>query len=246
MDLDNGTPAWKARYSLDQLFERRNIIGSRSFLREFFHQHIEEGNVFQHDWIQYEKALPIRDYAQIIFYGDPSFKNTKASDFKAIVAVGKTKPNHGAKLHILFAWVRKASINAMVQTFYDAFDQYKDYAQYYIEANMLQDLLFADEFVIEGERRGYQIPIRLDRQKKPDKATRIENLSPLFERGYIKFAEHLRNDHDTQTLIDQLLAFPDGHDDGPDALEGATNKIQLQSKSSNFTPRLGKYTKKPR
>jgi predicted phage terminase large subunit-like protein len=236
-----GQPAWKERYSTQQLLEKMATAGYRASRREFFHEHIEEGLVFKHTWVQWRKRIAYGKYTELVMYGDPSFKNTKDSDYKAWVLVGKRPKEQGGGIDILKAWVRQASIINMVQFSYEVYDLIGNHARYYIEANMLQDL-FLDAFVEEGHRRGYQLPIRGDKEKKPDKFSRIENLSPLFERGHFWFAEEERQNPDMQTLISQLLAFPTGsNDDGPDALEGATQKLQRAARSTQSTARMGKF-----
>jgi predicted phage terminase large subunit-like protein len=52
------------------------------------------------------------------------------------------------------------------------------------------------------------------------KETRVAGLSPLMERGKIRF---IRGHSDQELLVEQLLYFPSKtlHDDGPDALAAA-------------------------
>jgi predicted phage terminase large subunit-like protein len=243
-----GQPAWIERYTAEQLLGKMATAGYRASRREFFHEHIEEGLVFKHTWVQWRTAATFAQYTDLVLYGDPSFKNTKDSDYKAWVLVGKRPKELGGGIDILKAWVRQASIINMVQFAYDMYEYIGAQARYYIETNMLQDL-FLDAFIEEGHTRGYQLPIRGDKEKKPDKFTRIENLSPLFERGHFYFAESERQSPDMQTLIAQLLAFPTGsHDDGPDALEGATQKLQRSERASRSVSRFGsfKYSNKYR
>lgn len=231
---NNGQPAWKERYTLDMLNARIEKMGYRASRREYFHEHVQEGLIFQNDWIQYAK--PPEDFDEIITYCDPSFKDTKKSDYKAIVTVGRSK----SKLYVLGAWVRQASITAMVKAHYDIYEVLGAQSRYYIEANMLQSL-FLDDFDEEADRAGYHVPIRADKRKKPDKFTRIENLSPLFERGKVFFNEQKKNTPDMQMLVTQLLAFGSAaHDDGPDALEGAVSLIQRGSRRM-IEPRMGKF-----
>lgn len=233
---ENGTPAWKERYTAAALMEKMERMGYRSSRREFFHEHIEEGLVFRNEWIAWRKPLPFSHYTDIEVYCDPSFKNTKMSDYKAIVMVGKA----GTRIDVLRAWVRQASIASMVAVFYDLYDEFGSHARYSMEANFLQDLLM-DEFSTTAEARGYSVPVRADKRSKPDKYTRIENLSPLFERGVIGFNENERSNPDMQTLVQQILAFPFGHDDAPDALEGGVFLLQSRDRSTNFRPRTGRY-----
>ena len=235
-DFNNGQPAWK-RYTLDDLRQKFEGMPYRSVRREYFHEHIEEGIIFRNEWIRWGKIPKVKDCDGIVLYGDPSFKNTKDSDYKALVEV-RLK---GSQLYIAWAWVRQATVSAMVTAFYDRYDVVGNACQYFIEANMLQDM-FLDEFKREGDRRGYQLPIRGDQEKKIDKFTRVENMTPLFERNFVTFNEAERQSPDMQTLIQQILAFGSGaNDDGPDALQGAVAKLQKQHRRTDFKPRYGNY-----
>jgi len=231
----NGEPAWKERYTRLHITGRMEIMGTRSALREYFHEHIEEGNIFKHEWVHWGKCPKVRDLEAIEVYTDPSFKDTKDNDYKAVVAVGKLR----GKYYVLRAWVRQASINAMVKKNYEFFEEYNSFARYRMEANFIQDLLMKD-FDDEAATAGFHLPLRADKRDKPNKETRVENMSPLMERGLLIFNQDERSTPDMQTLVDQLLAFPTGHDDGPDAMEGAIWYLNRQDKQSKFQPRMGK------
>lgn len=238
-DHIQGRPAWKERYTTQMLVDKMNKMGYRSARREYFHEHHEEGNVFKKEWVEYCKPKPFKHYKSLITYCDPSYKETEKGDFKAIITIG----SDGNKHDILDIWVKRASTKAMVDVFYDRYDTYESYSRYYMEANFLQDLLL-DEFTKEGEARNKHIPIRGDKRSKPNKYLRIENMSPLFERGLIRISEDIRQSPDTVEFLDQLLGFPYGHDDGPDALEGGLYYTARTSRSSGFTPRTGKFSNK--
>lgn len=108
----------------------------------------------------------------------------------------------------------------------------------------MQDLLL-DDFTTEGLSRGGQMPIRGDKRSKGNKEMRIENLQPLFSRGLVRFNERERSNPDMQTFLQQLLGFPYGHDDGPDAFEGAVYKLQKRNRANKSgEPRMGKYRRK--
>lgn len=237
----SGQPAWKERYSIEDIRNKMKLMGMRSSLREYFHEHIEEGNVFKHEWIEWASCpRNLHDYETIEIYCDPSFKGSKDNDYKAIVAVGKAKAGARHPYYIIKVWLRQASVAAMVKTFYDFFGRFEQFARYRMEANFIQDLLLKD-FDAEAAVQGFHIPLSPDKRDKPDKITRVENLSPLFERGLVAFNEDERSSPDMQTLIEQLLAFPTGHDDGPDAVEGAIYYLNRAESRSKFTPRLGKF-----
>lgn len=233
-------PAWKERYTMAVLQDKLEKMPSHSRQREYFHRHVEKGLVFKQEWIHYVKPRP--KYDQIVFYGDPSFKDTNNADYKAIVGIG----SHKGKIDVLEIWVRRTSISNMVKKYYDFHEQYGSSATYWIEANMLQEM-FLQEFDAEAEERGHYLPIRGDKTKKPDKVTRIMNLEPIFQRAVIRFIKALQGSPDMEQFLIQLLGFPSGaNDDAPDALEGAVIKINKQTSSSNFRPRMGSHKKSRR
>jgi len=213
-------------YYLETLKKSTDEQGEISFAREYLNNPIEEGAVFKPEWMRYTKILPLKEYVKIIAYTDPSFKSTKANDYKATMLVGKTKEGY---YHVLKAYAGQCSVAEMVAWHYDiemwiARKKGRKPPRYYMEANFIQDLLLK-EFKDEGVARGgRQIPITPDKRKKPDKYSRIETMQPLFERGFVMFNEEERDSEGLKILIDQLLATEKGsrlHDDAPDALESA-------------------------
>ena len=220
-----GNPSW-GYYSREDIQAMRDEQGEISFAREYLNNPIEEGAVFKPEWMRYTKILPLKEYVKIIAYTDPSFKSTKANDYKATMLVGKTKEGY---YHVLKAYAGQCSVAEMVAWHYDIeiwIERKKGRKppRYYMEANFIQDLLLK-EFKDEGiARGGRQIPITPDKRKKPDKYSRIETMQPLFERGFVLFNEEERESEGLKILIDQLLATEKGsrlHDDAPDALESA-------------------------
>jgi predicted phage terminase large subunit-like protein len=234
-DDPDSKPAWK-RYTRKMLKDKMEVMGYRAARREYFHEHHEEGNVFKREMITYGKVRKRDQYTRIVTYCDPSWKDN--GDFKAIITVG----SRAGRTDILDIWLRKASTGAMIGHFYDVYEVYENYSMYYMEANFMQDLIL-DEFTAEGEARNHQLPIRGDKRAKPNKEVRIENMEPLWERGLIKINERLRDTPDCQEFVSQLLGFPYGHDDGPDALEGGLFYTQRATRAAAFTPRSGNYTR---
>jgi len=236
----NSDVTWKEKWSRKEVQDLEDFMGYRSFQKEYMNNPITEGAVFRHDWIRWKKILPLHKYDHLIAYCDPSFKSSSQSDYKAIKVWGKS----GTELHNLKNFVRQCSVAEMVRWFYDLHESLPENAvcDYYIEANFLQDIIL-DEFEREGVARGYQLPIRPDSRKKPDKFQRIEAISPLWERGFTFYNEALQNDRDTLTGLDQLLSFQKGsrtHDDAPDADEGAIYLLQQRTRVGSFQPRIGK------
>jgi predicted phage terminase large subunit-like protein len=235
-----GRVSWGAKWTPEELRSMERFMGYRAFQKEMMNNPITEGAVFRQDWIKWKKMLPLSRYDRIVAYCDPSFKSGVKNDYKAIKVWGLS----GVELHHIDAFVRQCSVAEMVRWFYNLHERMKSEAmcQYYIEANFLQDIIL-DEFTREGRARGYQLPIRADRRKKPDKFQRIEGISPLWERGFVYYNEAKQHDPDMLAGLDQTLAFEKGsagHDDAPDADEGAIYIIQQHTRIANFEPRIGR------
>ena len=237
----NGKPSWAAKWDIEELNAMAGFMGYTSFQREMMNNPITEGAVFRHDWIKWKKMLPLTEYDSIVAYCDPSFKGSTKNDYKAIKVWGKK----GTELHHLAAFVRQCSVAEMVRWFYDLYEHISAanaVADYFMEGILLQDIIL-DEFTREGNLRGYQMPIRADRRKKPDKFQRIEAISPLWERGFVFYNIDLRTDPDMNAGLEQTLAFEkgmSGHDDAPDADEGAIYILQQRTRKEAFPFSFGR------
>lgn len=231
---NKGKPSWKENYTMQEIQDLRVMMGERRFQKEYMNNPMIEGDIFKSKFIKYTKTLPLKKYKQLICYTDPSFKNSSNADYKATVLVGKTPDG---VFHVLKAFAEQTSVTNMIAWHYDIMD-YVDGrvpVMYYMEANFIQDLML-DEFANVGKSVGYHIPITGDKRKKPDKFARIEALQPLFERGLVMFNESEKDTPGMITLKEQLLMFErgnKGHDDAPDALEGAIWILSQRSRQSN-------------
>ncbi len=226
---NGGVPAWKERYTIEQLQKRMRLMGFRNAMRNFYHEDMKDGDIFKEEDLPWAPPLSLDKYDALITYNDPSYKDN--GDTKAIVLIGKT----GSKYDILWAWVRHASRKSMVLAHYGIDDVVRGRTTsygltkgkmecniaHYMEANFIQEDLFMEVYKAEGEVRKVQLRIRADKRAKPDKTGRIEDLTPIAESGCLRFNSRLQKDPDMITLRDQFLSFPNGHDDGPDAVEGA-------------------------
>lgn len=259
---EGGIPAWVERYSIEDIQQRINEMGYRNSMRQLYHRHIEDGNIFTDKHLPWADVFPLHEYDNLITYCDPSYKDTKKNDYKAIVLIGQ----RGNYSDIIWCWVRQTTKSNMVKAHYDIHEDLGFWnspdkkkkrsppfwakikkgkellCNHWMEANFIQDLLL-DEYTREGNIRGYQLHIRPDTRKKPDKYGRIEELETLGARGYLRFNRLLKKTPDMESLRDQFLAFPNGNDDGPDAVEGAIHYLAQQSRVGAFEHRYGKGEK---
>lgn len=237
----NGNVSWAAKWTPDEVKDIERFQGYRSFQKEYMNNPITEGAVFRQDWIKWGKLPDLKKFEELVLYIDPSFKGTTKNDYKAAKLWGKV----GSQLWHIKAFVRQCSVAEMVRWLYDLYEWSLEKGiaiKWYMEANFMQDTIL-DEFRREGDLRGYQLPISADKRKKPDKFQRVEAISPLWERGFVTYNEDEKNDPDMLAGIDQTLAFEKGmrgHDDAPDADEGAIWYLQKHTRVNSFTPSFGR------
>lgn len=215
---ENGQPSWN-RYTLEQIQAILSKISYISAQKEYFNNPIEEGTVFKE--ISFKQMMPLKSYKFLVAYGDPSFKDSKKNDFKAVILIGKYKHEY----HIIKAYVEQTTTDAMAGFYKDIHDFVNGRVPvyYYIEANATQDLIFEQiKRTILKNKWGFALVG--DYRKKGDKFSRIEAaLEPINRNGQLYFNAAEENNPHMQRLKDQFLALTPqllGHDDGPDAVEG--------------------------
>ena len=219
----DGNPVWPEYWTRERIEAKRVQVGFRAFEKEYMNNPITLGAVFKSDDMVFGKMLPrLSSYRQLICYTDPSWKATKQNDYKATMLLGRAPTG---EFHLLKAFADQTSVSNMIEWHYSIarFVDGRVPVYYYMEANMLQELIL-EEFRKQGEARGDIIPIKGDNRHKPDKFARIEALQPLFEQHLVIFNQDEKDSPGMQVLLEQLLAFERGsrmHDDAPDALEGA-------------------------
>lgn len=240
---NKGGISWASKWTPQEVKDIENVVGYRAFQKEYMNNPIIEGAIFRNEWIRWGKRPAWSKFSEIVLYIDPSFKGSIKNDYKAAKLWGKT----GTTLYHLRAFVRQSSVAEMVRWCYDLYEWTREQGisvRWYMEANFMQDTIL-DEFRREGELRGYQLPITGDKRKKPDKFQRVEAISPLWERGFVVYDETQKDDPDMLAGIDQTLAFEKGmrgHDDAPDADEGAIWLLQRDTRAKSFNPSFGRRT----
>jgi phage terminase large subunit-like protein len=241
MDMsETGVPAW-GRYTRAQIMRKMNQMGYRLGLRELFHQHIVIGRVFKEEHLPWAKLPPFSACEKLVTYCDPSYKDTKKNDFKAILLIGK----NGKYFDVYKAFCRQCTTPEMVRGHYNMAELIpaSKVCRHWMEANFIQDI-HLKAYDTESETRGYAIAIRGDRRKKPEKLERIEDLSAYTERGLIRFNIDEKGSPDMQEVRNQFLGFPDApHDDAPDACEGGIYKLNKSGTTGKTTTTSGKYTR---
>lgn len=215
--LDGDVPLWPEVWSKARLLKKKGQIGSVRFNKEFQNDPKDDDGLFQEEWIRYyhpEELVGkvLRIYTAI----DPSMKKGESSDYKAIVTVGI---DSDGITYVLDAFIRRCSVDNMARTIYSRYEELHPLAVG-MEDNSLGE--FAQSpFDLVAKDKGYHLPITYNTHTIPKEA-RIGRMSPLVERGIIRFQ---KGHSDQDLLVEQLNYFPSStmNDDGPDALEGAVD-----------------------
>jgi len=221
---EEGESLWPEKFPLEVLEEQRKQMGVIAFNREKMNLPDDDQGLFRSEWIRYyepEELLKVeaegmqRKPLVVCGWFDPSIESGGSHDYKAIVTVGLDQEE--GIYYVLDAFIKKVSIEQAILTAY-RLGQVYHYLVFGVEDNVFQKLLLR-EFEALGKDLKQTLSYRGVTNLLP-KETRIAGLSPLVERGKIRFRRH---HSDQDLLVEQLLYFPTPryHDDGPDALEGA-------------------------
>lgn len=214
------------------------------FIRERMNTPFEEGTSFKIEWMNEWVDCDTVKYDSVwIHYLDPSYTAGEKSDLKAWVLLGKA----GKYYDIIDCWLRQATSKDMWEHAYDVDTEHPDRTiQHCMEANFIQEEVHKKEYERVENDKGRPLRLLYDHRKKEHKAERIMTLQALFQRLLYRFNIKKKNSPDMKLLRSQLLAFEKGsriHDDGPDALEGATWMIDRFNKRTASKTRSGKYNK---
>ncbi|MHB9072453.1 MAG: phage terminase large subunit [Desulfobaccales bacterium] len=235
---DDGTSLWEARHPVARLKLQKQLMGSVAFNREKMNEPAPDGGFFKEEWIHYYHPDSLKDRELVVTgFFDPSLETGATSDYKAFITVGWCRRE--MVFYVMDAVIQKTTLEQVMRTIYNRHQQY-GYQVVGVEDNLFQRLLLK-EFDRLGVERSQLLPLK-GVTHRIAKETRVAGLSPLLERGKIRF---IRGHSDQELLVEQLLFFPSRtlHDDGPDALEGAVTLTQKvpTGEAPKFTPSKARH-----
>ena len=218
---EDGSSLWEARHPAAKLKLQKQLMGTVAFNREKMNEPTPEKGFFREEWVHYyhPDSLKDRELVTVGFF-DPSLETGAGSDYKAFVSLGWDRQE--MLFYVMDAFIQKVTLEQTLRTIFNRHQEYS-YQVVGVEDNLFQRLLL-NEFDRLGKERGHLLPVKGVTHRLA-KETRVASLSPLLERGKIRF---IRGHSDQELLVEQLLYFPSRtmHDDGPDALEGAVRLAQ--------------------
>ena len=246
---EGGQPAWKERYTIEQLERRFKKLGPTLTAAEFYHEHNIEGKIFKNNMIRFKRLPNPKVYDVIIGYFDPSFENKATSDFKAVrVWGGYTTPSTNWERHCLKSFVRRTELIR-------AFEWMSNFEGklppgvaviWYVEQQFfnrpIQDAL--KEHNLRQKRAGKrQLLIITDTRDKENKYTRMVRMEPGYSNNEVYFDINEVHDPDMIEGNNQLKGIEPGYtgpDDSPDADEGAWYYLDQHIPGRDFEPIIGR------
>lgn len=236
-NINSFKPNWPEKTSANYWRKKFEKTPYRSFMREYMNTHIQDGTIFKHENIIYKQRHRLDSYDGLVIRGDLSYKDT--GDFKAMALMGKK----GREFEIIKSFCRqtnRAECAIWLYNLYEDLNLSKYNISYKIEGLFAMDE-FVNDFDIEGDKRGYHIPLLADKKTKANKFDRIESIAGYFERKQVSWDEKLKDDPDTVTGIDQLLAFEKGsgaNDDYPDVIHDCITDLNEITFIEKFEPKI--------
>ena len=221
---DDGTSLWEARHPTARLHLQKQLMGTVAFNREKMNEPTPAKGMFQEEWLHYYHPDSLKDKNLLVVgFFDPSLETGGTADYKAVVTVGYSPEE--LVFYVMDAFIQKITLEQTLRAVYNRHREHP-YHILGVEDNLFQRLLLK-EFDRMGRELGVYLPIK-GVTHRIAKETRVAVLSPMFEKGRIRF---IRGHSDQEKLIEQLLYFPSRnlHDDGPDALAGAVQLAQTFS-----------------
>lgn len=227
----NGVSTWIEKNSEEAIDRILSKLSYKAQQGEYYNNPITEGTVFKE--IYYKKLPPLTVYKNLMAYGDPSFKESKKNDFKAIALVGQYKD----EWHVVRCFCGQTSTAQMAAWYKIIHDMCKDKVPVYmyLEANATQDLVLnqINKHIFENN---WGFAVSADMRSKGDKYSRIESLlEPINRVQKLWFNEKDKEETNTKEAERQMLALEPAlsyYDDFPDALHGGISLYQEKTAAS--------------
>lgn len=216
-----GNSVWPEKYPTESLPELKERYGYSGYQREMLNMAIIDGNIFKNEWFQYWDKLPIRDAMKRVWlYCDPAWG--EKGSYRAIIAIAYD----GNRFYMLVCWVRQTDNSAMFEVLYDRTAELR--RTYGVRFRPSMETTFGQHRVLDDfdrwARENGRNPIShlfKHINNKDPKHLRIEATETTIQSARLIFCRG----QDTPTLKSQYLTYPDGHQDGPDAVAGALERF---------------------
>lgn len=224
---------WPERYDPRWYQRMRATMGDARFESEMNGHPQSRGVFFDEDWFPIYDELPAR--LRHYMWADPAFGTSGSGSYKAVVVCATDRQRY----YVVDAWLDNTSPTvAMIEAMYELVERHDELRHGGYENDFAQDDRLARDFQDAAERHGWPLPVAGDTNQRGSKEARIESMEPIVSQERLLWPTRavvcINHDH-VQRLKSQMLAWPDGADDGPDALESCIARMRYQG----ATDRLG-------
>lgn len=232
----DGSPLWPQEWSLERLeaYKREPEVGSLGFAREMMNDPREEEdkpfNPLKFEFFEYTEEYKQKNrYVVAGIAVDPA-GGEKPNEYKkgirdwcAIVAGGRRRDGC---IDIVDVDMNREVPEKQIDRTLDMYARTK-FRRIGIEEIMFKNL-YAPTFKAAARKRGLYPAVTIIKSRKQNKQTRILGIQPLVhdEDGAptVRFAAHLKDK--VPEFFAQFDEFPQGFDDGPDAVETLVRLVE--------------------
>jgi hypothetical protein len=220
---------WPSRYLPSWYERRKKTMGPFKYEGEYNGFPSREGDVFKREWLEaalYDEAQLAAAVAapgwRMFSWFDPAFGKSGTACDKAIVACGSS----GTDVFVCDAYVRNDESTLMaLHSWHAMFERWERrgllHGQYENDFGQ-EDRLMPD--IDQFEEDEGHLNASGDSNRRGSKDARIESMQPLASTRRLRFPRAMSGD--MEKLFNQLLAYPSGNDDGPDALESCVTRLR--------------------
>jgi len=163
---------------------------------------------------------------EFVGYCDLSIGKSKSADYTCLSTLGKSSDGVVYIIDVVLERMPPDRTMDIIFTKHKIFN----YRNYGVESNVFQSL-FSEQMKKHSASKQVYLPI-IEVGHSSNKQLRIQSLQPIVKQGLLKIRSDWKDDRNYKELMNQFIYFPlAGHDDGPDAVEGA---FSLLKKSGNW------------
>lgn len=210
---------WPQRFPLETLDRIKTIIGLAAYCSEYLNRAIDpETQELSEDDLRWFSDADLRRVDVVATLGalDPSLGKSKRADYQAIIGGRVVRTEAGeTELWIDLADLGRQQLGRLIATIFN-YHRVWDFTAFGVETVAFQEALkqWAEDV---AKRRGVWINFQEIKNSGGDagKEARIRGTFAFYKAGRIRIHERLK----TSEFVMQLLRWPKGHDDGPDAAE---------------------------
>ncbi len=223
----DGSALWHEGWSLEDLtkYKKQPTVGSFQFSKEMMNAPVSsEDQLFNPSEFTFFDYSD-QQYDEISTFIDPaggSNRATSSQDFCAIVTAGKMN----GYIDILNCKLTKKLPSSQIELLLSEYERFGS-NQLVVEENTYKNLL-GQNVREAGSKRGLMPKVRTIHQTK-NKLTRILSLQPAIEAGKVRFSRHMLAHCPEYFTQWEELGSGSGHDDAPDATEGAVRSLERRS-----------------